>query len=66
LPMGRFDIIFCRNVLIYFEREVQFSILNEFCRVLNKGGYLFLGHSESITGFSLPLKHLKPTIFIKE
>lgn len=63
--LGKFDIIFCRNVLIYFEREVQHRLLNQFCRSLNTGGYLFLGHSESITGYSLPLKHILPTIFVK-
>lgn len=63
--LGKFDIIFCRNVLIYFERDVQFRILDQFCRILNKGGYLFLGHSESINGFSLPLNHIKTTIYSK-
>jgi chemotaxis protein methyltransferase CheR len=63
--LGKFDIIFCRNVLIYFDREVQYRILMKFCDVLNKGGYLFLGHSESITGYVLPLKPLRPTIFTK-
>ncbi len=63
--LGKFDIIFCRNVLIYFEREVQNKILDQFCRILNNGGYLFLGHSESISGYSLPLRHIKPTIFRK-
>jgi chemotaxis protein methyltransferase CheR len=62
---GKFDIIFCRNVLIYFEREVQNRILKQFCSILNNGGYLFLGHSESITGYSLPLQQIRPTIFIK-
>ena len=63
--LGRFDIIFCRNVMIYFEREVQQRLLKQFCKILNPGGYLFIGHSESITGFTLPLKHIKPTIFKK-
>jgi chemotaxis protein methyltransferase CheR len=63
--IGMFDIIFCRNVLIYFEREIQYKILRQFCRHLSPGGYLFLGHSESITGFNLPLVHVKPTIFMK-
>jgi chemotaxis protein methyltransferase CheR len=61
--LGRFDIIFCRNVMIYFERDVQQRLLRQFCRSLNTGGYLFLGHSESITGYKVPLKHLRPTIF---
>ena len=64
--LGKFDMIFCRNVLIYFEREIQFGILQRFCNQLNKGGYLFLGHSESITGFSLPLEQIKPTLFLKK
>ena len=63
--LGKFDIIFCRNVLIYFDRDVQFRILLKFCDVLNEGGYLFLGHSESITGYVLPLKPIRPTIFTK-
>lgn len=63
---GKFDIIFCRNVLIYFEREVQYRILKQFCSILNNGGYLFLGHSESITGYSLPLNQIRPTIFEKK
>jgi chemotaxis protein methyltransferase CheR len=65
LIFGSFDIIFCRNVLIYFERDIQFRILKQLCSVLKKGGYLFLGHSESITGFPLPLHHILPTIFTK-
>ncbi len=63
--LGKFDIIFCRNVLIYFDREVQHRILKQFIQSLNTGGYLFLGHSESITGHSLPLHQLKPTMFKK-
>jgi len=63
--IGMFDIIFCRNVLIYFEREIQYKILRQFCRHISPGGYLFLGHSESIAGFDLPLAHIKPTIFMK-
>jgi chemotaxis protein methyltransferase CheR len=63
--LGKFDFIFCRNVMIYFEREVQHRLLKQFCKSLNPGGYLFVGHSESITGFTLPLKHIRPTIFRK-
>jgi chemotaxis protein methyltransferase CheR len=59
-------IIFCRNVLIYFDRENQFKILTNLCSYLKPGGFLFLGHSESITGFDLPLKNIRPTIFRKK
>jgi len=62
---GVFDIIFCRNVLIYFDREVQEHILKKIILKLRRGGYLFLGHSESIFGFDLALKQIAPTIFIK-
>jgi chemotaxis protein methyltransferase CheR len=58
-----FDIIFCRNVLIYFNKETQQDILYKLCTRLKNNGILFLGHSESITGLELPLKILQPTIF---
>jgi chemotaxis protein methyltransferase CheR len=50
--MGKFDIIFCRNVLIYFAPEVKSKILNQFAASLNPGGYLMLGASESLTGLT--------------
>jgi chemotaxis protein methyltransferase CheR len=59
------DIIFCRNVLIYFDRETQEKVINKLCTKLKTDGYFFLGHSESITNFNVPLKQLKPTIFKK-
>ncbi len=63
-PMNEtFDIIFCRNTLIYFDRETQESVINKLCRHLRPNGYFFLGHSESITNMDVPLKHIKPTIF---
>lgn len=60
-----FDIIFCRNVLIYFDRKTQEEVINKLCLNLRTGGYLFLGHSESITGLSVPLELLEPTIYRK-
>ena len=58
-----FDVIFCRNVLIYFNREIQESVINKLIRKLRTGGYFFIGHSESIMGMDVPLKQIKPTIF---
>ncbi len=51
-PLGKFDIIFCRNVLIYFAVDRKTDILNRMAQALNPGGYLFLGASETITGYS--------------
>jgi chemotaxis protein methyltransferase CheR len=63
-PKG-FDIIFCRNTLIYFERETQENVINKLCNHLKPGGYFILGHSESITNMKVPLENIKPTIFRK-
>jgi chemotaxis protein methyltransferase CheR len=60
-----FDIIFCRNVLIYFDRETQQNVINKLSDKLKSGGIFFLGHSESITNMDVPLKQIKPTIFQK-
>ncbi|MDY6801857.1 MAG: CheR family methyltransferase [Bacteroidota bacterium] len=58
-----YDVIFCRNVLIYFNRDTQEQVINKLCNKLKKGGYLFIGHSESILGMDVPLQQIKPTIF---
>ncbi|MBV1840465.1 CheR family methyltransferase [Photobacterium ganghwense] len=50
--LGKFDVIFCRNVLIYFSPEMKAKVLNQMATSLNPGGYLFLGASESLTGLS--------------
>ncbi len=61
-----FDIIFCRNALIYFERENQEKVINKLCQKLKPEGYFLLGHSESITNMKVPLNSIKPTIFKKK
>ena len=60
-----FDVIFCRNVLIYFDRETQEKVITKLSSFLKPGGYFFIGHSESLSGMNVPLKHVKPTIFQK-
>lgn len=50
--LGRFDIVFCRNVLIYFSSQLKSDILNRIAKTMNPGGYLFLGGSESPTSYS--------------
>ncbi|MGB0525833.1 MAG: CheR family methyltransferase [Flammeovirgaceae bacterium] len=50
-----FDIIFCRNVLIYFDRKTQEQVIRKLCSKLKKDGYLFVGHAETVIGFDVPL-----------
>lgn len=60
-----FDVAFCRNVIIYFEREIQEAILRRILGNIRPGGWLFLGHSEAIAGMNLPVKVVAPTIYRK-
>ncbi len=63
-PVGDpMDIIFCRNVLIYFDKPTQEKVVRRLAECLRPGGWMFLGHSESITGFDLPLKTVSNTVF---
>jgi chemotaxis protein methyltransferase CheR len=57
------DLIFCRNILIYFDKPTQSKVLSQLCRHLRPGGYLFLGHSESIVGIDLPVDQIANTVF---
>ncbi len=59
----KLDIIFFRNVLIYFEKTVQRQILSRLCGYLRPGGYLFIGHSETLLEMHLPLRPAAPTIY---
>jgi len=59
------DAIFCRNVIIYFDRKTREQLITRFCKVLKTNGHLFLGHSESIHGFTLPLRRLTSTVYRK-
>ncbi len=54
--LGNLDIVFCRNVLIYFDPQEQQKVINKLARALRPGGYLFLGHSESVQGMSPELE----------
>ncbi|MFH0724825.1 MAG: protein-glutamate O-methyltransferase [Pseudomonadota bacterium] len=60
------DVIFCRNVLIYFDRSTQEQVVNRLCRHLHTGGFLFLGHSETLNGLSVPLTQIYPTIYKRQ
>ncbi|MBB6163291.1 chemotaxis protein methyltransferase CheR [Rhizobium wenxiniae] len=63
-PIGDpMHIIFCRNVLIYFDKQTQSQVLTRLCNSLAPGGYLFIGHSETVSGFDLPIRQVANTIF---
>lgn len=62
---GPFHVIMCRNVMIYFKRQTQREIINKFHRLLEPGGYLFLGHSESIPKENKGFKNLAPAVYQK-
>jgi len=65
-PIEIQDVIFCRNVLIYFDRDTQLEVVQKLIQKIKPGGYLILGHSESLHAFNLPLRQIKPTIFMKK
>jgi len=60
-----FDVIFCRNVMIYFDRPTKEDLVRRFTDCLVPGGYLFIGHSESLMGMKHNLKYIKPAIYQK-
>jgi chemotaxis protein methyltransferase CheR len=59
--LGKMDIVFCRNVIIYFDQNAKKKVVDAFSRILREGGYLLLGHSESLMNISTAfvLKHLR-------
>jgi chemotaxis protein methyltransferase CheR len=57
-----FDIIFLRNVLIYFDRAIQEAVVNKVCNHLNPGGYLFVSHSESLSELNVPVSRVHTSI----
>jgi chemotaxis protein methyltransferase CheR len=63
---GPFDFIFCRNVMIYFDKETQQSLVEKFWNCIVPGGYLFTGHSESLTGIAHLFRNRKPSIYQKQ
>jgi len=60
------DVIFCRNVMIYFDRRTQAAVLARLSRYLKPGGYLFMGHSETLQGISDEFHYIAPTIYQKQ
>lgn len=63
--MGEFDVIFLRNVMIYFDMETKRQVVSRMIPLLNPGGYLIIGHSESLNGVTDELKVVMPSVYRK-
>lgn len=65
-PMrGPLDAVFCRNVMIYFDMQVRTGLVQEAYRLLKPGGYLFVGHAESLTGIMTGFKTVRPSVYLR-
>jgi chemotaxis protein methyltransferase CheR len=65
-PMaGPFDIIFCRNVVIYFDKDTQRTLFDRYADMLRPEGWLFIGHSESLYNVSDRFRHMGQTMYRK-
>lgn len=62
---SKMDIIFCRNTLIYFDRPTQYTVVESLLNNLNTGGYLILGHSESLINMNFNLKNISTSVYQK-
>ncbi|MGE5372566.1 MAG: CheR family methyltransferase [Solirubrobacterales bacterium] len=61
----RFHVIFCRNVMIYFDNPTKYALVQRFYDVLEPGGYFFIGHSETLNREDTPFQYIKPAIYRK-
>lgn len=62
----KFNVIFCRNVMIYFDAQTKNALINKFYNLLESGGYLFIGHSESLNRDGTKFKYVMPSVYRKE
>ena len=62
----KFDVIICRNVMIYFDQQTKDALVQRFFNATVPGGYLFIGHSESLNKATTPYKYLMPSAYRKE
>jgi chemotaxis protein methyltransferase CheR len=62
-PVGSFHVIFCRNVMIYFDRPTREGLVRRLAQCLEPGGWLFTGHAESLTGIGHALEYVRPAVY---
>ena len=62
----KFHVIFCRNVMIYFDEATRDKLVSKFYNMIEPGGYLFIGHSERIDSVRVPFKFVMPAVYKKE
>lgn len=63
---GSFDVIFCRNVVIYFDQCTQQTLFNNFSKFQNKGDHQFMGYSETLKSFDTSYKNIGRTVYVKD
>ena len=61
----KFDVIFCRNVMIYFDQKTKMELIEKFYDMTESGGYLFIGHSESLNKDETKYKYIMPAVYRK-
>ena len=64
-PDIRFDVIMCRNVMIYFDRPTKEKVISRLCQALKRQGYFIIGGAESLNGLKHGLKYVKPSVYLK-
>lgn len=62
----KFHVVFCRNVMIYFDQKTKNELVHKFYQLTEKGGYLFIGHSESLDRTTTKYKYIMPAVYRKE
>lgn len=60
-----FDVIFCRNVMIYLDQDAQERLVERLAHALRPGGFLFIGHAETLSGIPHTLRYIQPAVYIK-
>ncbi len=62
----QFDMVFCRNVMIYFDNPTKEFVVGKLCRTLKKDGYFIIGGAESLSGLNHGLKYVEPSVYLKQ